>query len=239
MEYAHVAPTTKELDDAFASEVRSLGGYIADRFADGDRLFMRAVLPLTDDVTPGDTINGGIAIRVAASAIFVHPYTMRQVCTNGAISAHATQSVRIDRVTHDGILIPSYEIDATLVRFIDAIHGCAAPEAFRQATDDMRAAVHTPFNLGISFLQALDGLQPTMRRALMRVVLDRMGRDDDQTMFDYMNAITATAREADDPEVRWCLEEIGGTVMARVGEPSPEIALSLAGAEEPPRRQAR
>jgi len=222
-------PTTQQLADAFTEQVRALGGYRSDCYDDGERLFIRSVLPLTDDVGPGDTINGGIAIRADGLSIFVHPYTMRQVCTNGAIMATATQSVRIERVAHDGIVIPSYDIDAILARFTDAVAACAEPDVFLQATGDMRASMHMSFNLGMHFLQMMDRLPIAAARELMRHVLAEMANDDEHTLFDYMNAITATARDTRDPEARWYLEEMGGSLIARAHASTDAVAMSLAG----------
>ena len=222
-------PTTQQLADAFTEEIQALGGRQSDCYDDGDRLFIRSVLALTDDVAPGDTINGGIAVRAAGPSIFVHPYTMRQVCTNGAIMATATQSVRIERVAHHGIVVPSYDIDAILSQFADAICACAAPEAFLQATNDMRASMHTSLNLGMHFLQMMNRLPVATGRELMHQVFAEMANDDEHTLFEYMNAITATARDTRDPEARWYLEEMGGSLIARVQTSTDAVAMSVAG----------
>jgi len=225
----HYAPTIGELNRAFGEEIDALGGSVTGCYDDGERLFMRAVLPLADDVAPGDTINAGIAVRTSGPVVFVHPYTMRQVCTNGAISAQATQSVRIERVAHNGIVVPTYDSAATLARFADAIQSCASPDAFLQATDDMRSAMHTPVNLGIQFLEAMNQVSPAVGRSLMNHVFDELQREEEHTLFAYMNAITATARDTADPEMRWYLEELGAAVIARVRSPREALVTSLAG----------
>ena len=212
-------PTTQELNDAFVAEVDSLCGYVSDCYDDGDRLFMRAVLPLADDVAPGDRIHNGIAIRAAGSAVFVHPYTLRQVCTNGAVMAQATQSVRIERVAHNGVVVPTYDVVMTIARFAEAVRDCATPAAFAQSIDAMRGAMSTPLNVAINLGQILHRAPPGIARSVLNMVFREFENETrgDGTAFELANVVTATARETTDPEARWQLEELGGSLMADVG----------------------
>ena len=91
-------PTTRAVRAAFEGEIAALGGVVRDAYDDGARLFLRAVLPPTDEVRPGDAVQGGVAVRAAGPEILVHPYTFRQVCTNGAIHAQALETRQVARV---------------------------------------------------------------------------------------------------------------------------------------------
>ena len=73
------------------------GGTVTDTLDDGVRLFTRAILPAVREVRPGDGLRGGVAVRATGDDLRVHPYVFRLVCKNGAISARATQSWRIER----------------------------------------------------------------------------------------------------------------------------------------------
>ena len=86
-----------EMLAVFTVETQAAGGRVFDPFQDKQRLFVRSILPSTREVGPGDKIQGGVALKGDELGISVHPYTFRQVCTNGAIIAQAVQSVRIDR----------------------------------------------------------------------------------------------------------------------------------------------
>src|SRR5437773_11649093 len=77
-------PSTEEVAVAFTEEVSALGGSVSDNYDDGSRLFMRALLDAQADVRPGDAIRAGIALRTTGPIVAVHPYTYRQVCSNGA-----------------------------------------------------------------------------------------------------------------------------------------------------------
>lgn len=225
----HYGPTTQELSDAFTDMIESLGGFVSDCHDDGSCLFLRAVLPIAADVGPGDTIRGGIAVRAAGPAISVHPYTMRQICTNGAILAQATQSVHLERVQHDGIVVPSYDVSMIAAQFSEAVRACAAPEAFIQSVDDMRAAMNREINLSLHVLPIADRLQPQFARAVMSAVFKEWTHAGDSSAFGMMNAITAVARQTADHETRWQLEEIGGSLPARVRGSQPHIVHSMAG----------
>jgi hypothetical protein len=90
-------PAMREIHDTFLDELASLGGTVTDAYDDGDRLFARAVLPADTEIRPGDRVNAGIAMRAAGPEILVHPYTLRRVCTNGAIITHSFHSRQIER----------------------------------------------------------------------------------------------------------------------------------------------
>ena len=225
----HYGPATQELSDAFTDVIESLGGFVSDCYDDGSCLFLRSVLPVSDEVGPGDTIRGGIAVRVAGPAIDVHPYTLRQVCTNGAVMAQATQSVRLERVQHDGIVIPSYDVSVVAAQFTEAIHACATPDAFIQSVDDMRDAVSNEVNFALHVLPMADRLPPRFAHAIMTAVFEEWRSAADRSAFGMMNAITAVARDTSNSETRWTLEAYGGSLPARVRAPKPDFAPSMAG----------
>jgi hypothetical protein len=222
----HYGPTTQELHDLFVDEIGSLGGFVSDCYENDSCLIMRGVLPVADDVVPGDTIRGGIAVRAVRAAIFVHPYTLRQVCTNGAVMAQATQSVRLERVEHDGIVVPGYEIDAVTAQFSAAIRRCAEPVAFIQSVDDMRSAMHTEVNMALGFLPMIARFPAHIAQSLVRHVFETWAGD--RSVFGLMNAVTAFARETPDPETRWSLEELGGSLPARIRQPTVDLTPSMA-----------
>jgi len=58
----------------------------------------------------------------------------------------------------------------------------------------------------------------SFRRMIPAHLIDQIMRTfmeaDDRSAFGLMNAVTSVARDQDDPEVRWRLEELGGGVPA-------------------------
>jgi hypothetical protein len=66
----------------------------------------------------------------------------------------------------------------------------------------------------------LSGLRRLLKRdfpeepQLIPEIMDRFHAEDDRSAFGMMNAVTSLARDTDDPELRWRLEELGGAIAA-------------------------
>ena len=88
--------TTAAIQAAFSEEITAMGGTVKDVFNDGERLFARSILTRTREVVPRDRVQDGVALRATEGEICVHPYTFRQVCSNGAIIVQSVQSRRIE-----------------------------------------------------------------------------------------------------------------------------------------------
>ena len=80
-------PTTQEICSVAGEELSRAGGTILDRYDDGERLFLRSVLPMVREVRPGDAVKGGVALMTTDEEIRVHPSPFRQACRNGMIAA--------------------------------------------------------------------------------------------------------------------------------------------------------
>jgi hypothetical protein len=214
-------PTTSELRAAFEEEVAALGGAVADAFDDGARLYLRAVLPLDAEVRRGDRVRGGVALRVAgegAPEVLVHPYTFRQVCSNGAIHSQALATRRVERVPRADVVAPAYDVAVALAGLRDAVQACAAREAFAGGVAEMRGAAEADADYVLMILPVLARMAGDEARHVLPHVLRRFERapDPDRSAFGLMNAVTSVARDTRDPETRWRLEELGGAIAARV-----------------------
>lgn len=210
-------PTIREIHDAFTDEIASLGGVVSNVFDDEVRLFARSVLPARAEVRVGDAVNAGVALRATGSEIVVSPYTFRQVCSNGAIAAHVMQSRRLERVECGDVLRPAYDSEVTLLDVRAAVRACAASDVFTGVVDEMRTAADVQ-------VEAMIQLLPVMRRIPrhdVAEIVDRFTHARDWTAFGLMNAVTSYARDTRDAEHRWNLEELGGTLVARLVTPSP------------------
>jgi len=223
-------PTSREIHDAFLEEMTSLGGVVPHVYEDGQRLFARGVLAADAEIRPGDTVRAGVAVRVSASEIIVHPYTFRTICSNGAIVAHALESRWLERSQSTEVFLPTYDIALSLVGFRAAVRACAAPEAFDAAADEMRTAAQVEAEMTLPLLPALGRVPQHVAAHVMRAILQRFAADGDQSTFGLMNAVTSIARDTDDVEARWSLEELGGSIPARLGRQPRTVARTLANA---------
>lgn len=211
--------TTEQIRTVFAEEIQSLGGTVHEAFDDGARLFARSVLPDTREIQRRDKVQGGVAIRATEEEITVHPYTFRQVCSNGAIMAQAVQTRRMVESDFFGA-------DQTEEALREAIRVCAAPEAFAESARQMRDSTTREVDMLLSIVRfAATHFPPRMLADLVNQVLPQFGKQQRGSRYDLMNAITATARDTRDPETRWRLEELGGAVAAEIElEPTPKLS---------------
>jgi len=210
-------PGTSEIGGLFAEEISELGGTISDCFDDGLRLFLRAVIPVAQEVRRDDIVSGGVALRTDGEAVLVHPYTFREICRNGAIRAHAKETRTIHRVASES---SGEEVASIFMAIREAVRACADPEAFRGATSELFASMLRTTEQAIELMPQLVsvGLDPTM----IARIYDTFTQGGDLSSYGLMNAVTAVARDEPDPVLRWRLEELGGAVPARLSpEPLP------------------
>lgn len=220
-------PATHDIYETIVDEITSLGGVVPDVYDDGERLFARAVLPADTEVRPGDHVRAGVAVRVTGSEILVHPYTFRQVCSNGAIAAHALATRRLERTPSSGVFVSTYEATVLLADFRTAVQGCASREAFAITAGEMRSATKIEADMALNLLSALAHIPGVMTTHWVSEILDSFASAGDDSAFGLMNAVTSVARTIRDPETRWRIEELGGTVPARL-QPQPKTAPTAA-----------
>ncbi len=200
--------STSEIATIFAEEIVAQGGSVTDTFDDGARLFLRAVLPAEQEVKRGDRLQGGVALRATDDDVWVHPYVFRQVCSNGAIIARATQTLHIEQADFSAAF--GEEELAGAIR--DAVRDCCAPEAFDTAADAMRSSVHSPIDMAVTMASMLARLPEAIRGELIDSIFHDLVRGADRSRFALTNAVTAVARDTRDPEARWKLEVLGGSI---------------------------
>ncbi len=208
---ALLLPATQDIDATVVEELALLGGTVSDRSDDGRRLFLRALLPLSDEVRPKDIVEGGIAVRTVGHEIEVCPYLFRQVCQNGAIMPQVAETRRIGRVE---FAAPSEAIEAVNHHLREAMRACSGVEVFAHATGQIRFAMATEVSSDVSTLLLFSSFWRTISADLQDEIVRIFVQADDRSAFGLMNAVTSVARDQDDPQVRWHLEELGGGVPA-------------------------
>jgi hypothetical protein len=206
-------PAAPEAREAFEQEVVSLGGVVTGVVAEGDLLFARAVLPRSDAVRPDDYVHAGVALRTHDTEILVHPYTYRVVCANGAIAAFTTASRVVERVD---LAAPSVAIEVVLEELRSAVRECAAPAALDVTVSRMREAAHREADVMLQLMPVLPHMPPGIRASVLRTIIRRFEAEGDRSVFGLMNALTSVARDTDDADTRWRLEELGGGMLARL-----------------------
>jgi len=215
--------TTTSVLQAFSQEIALHEGSVRDTFDDGERLFVRSVLPRVKEVRTGDRLQGGVALRACDGQVWVHPYVFRLVCKNGAIMAHA--------VTSRHVVVTS-EHDLEVVH--EAVRECCADEVFATSFDEIRSARDIHADMALNLLPLLSRLRGHGSERLLQEIMRRFFDDGDRTRFGFMNAVTSVARDTADPETKWKLEELGGGVPAQSIRSNPKKpARGSAAAREP------
>jgi hypothetical protein len=203
-------PTTRELLDVLSSEVARCGGSVSNTFDNGTCLYARAVLPATREVARGDRLQGGVSLRANPEGVCVHPYVFRQVCSNGAIFAQVvgTRVILRDECAFD---VPA--------QVAEAVGECCRDEAFAEAATHMHSAMSVRANAMLNLAPFLSRLPKEHVQRFLRDVMAEFREGKDRSRYGLMNAVTATARETRDPELRWRMEELGGAVAVITRDP--------------------
>ena len=204
-------PATQDISATVVEELAFMGGTVSDRFDDGRRLFLRAILPLRDEVRPRDVVEGGIAVRAAGQKIEVCPYVFRQVCRNGAIMPQVAETRRIRRVD---FAAPSEAIEAVNDHVREAVRACSAAEVFAHAAGQLKSAAITEVPHDVSELLMLFSFRRTIPADLQEEIVRTFLHAGDRSAYGLMNAVTSIARDQQNPQIRWRLEELGGAVPA-------------------------
>jgi hypothetical protein len=208
--------TTADIRAIFTDEIVAQGGNVTDIFDDGARLMARSILPRVREVRRDDRVQGGVALRADGPEIWVHPYVFRQVCSNGAIMAWATESRCIE--------VPESssrdEIDEALH---EVVRACCADEVFAEAAERMRTAREARADVALNLMPLLSKLPPRLGAELLSSIMGRFEEGRDRSRFGLMNAVTSVARDARDPDVRWRLEEFGGGLAVAPPRQGPRL----------------
>jgi hypothetical protein len=198
-------PQPGPLLEAFTQEIESLGGRVVDSLEHNDNLYVRSTLDYEREVRRGDKLRAGIAMRAGPEDIRVHPYVFRLVCSNGAILSQATQTkvISLDDPCCDPI-----------VAVREAVRLCALPEAFEQSVLQARGAMEREADVMLLWLPLLARVSAQHFPSIFEMITRRLEEGRDRSRFGLMNAVTSTARDTRDPEIRWRLEELGAQVPA-------------------------
>jgi hypothetical protein len=215
--------TTASVLEAFSREIDLHGGTVKETFNDGQRLFVRSVLPHSDEVSAGDRLRCGVALKACGGDVWVHPYVFRLVCRNGAIMAQAVASRQV-RAVFD------WEQDQAVADVREAVRACCVPEVFATSSQQIRSVRDAEVDSALNLLPMLARMPASLGARFIQQIVQRFFDDGDQTRFGLMNAVTSVARDTADPEARWDLEEFGGGIP---------VAAPVAVPRMPPRGAAR
>ena len=222
-------PAAADIAAVFEEECIARGASAVDCHCDDRRLIARAVFGPELAVRPGDVTRGGVAIRADGPMLLVHPYTWRQVCSNGAIAAQVLGTSHAERVEVEEALVSSVYVGGALDALRAAIGHCADPARFTESVEQMRGATEVSAAIAIALLPHILRAEGNHQREVIMAVLDRQMGAADPSAYGVFNAITSLGRDSSDPERRWRLEVAGGELLRRVAAPALAHAMAREG----------
>jgi hypothetical protein len=201
---------SQQLLALFTHEVTTRSGEVVDTHDDGNELLVRALLSHTATVQRDDPIRGGVALRANDTGVWIHPYLRRKICVNGAIVAQAIGSRYLDDITVG-------DMDSALDVIRDAIGACCQGDVFAAAITDVRAGRFVAADVSAVVQLWLQGSvwqqdSPGRKLAIMRRIVSLFESGGDRSRFGLANAVTAVARDVQEPLLKWDLEEFGGGI---------------------------
>jgi hypothetical protein len=218
--------TAGEIHAIFAAEMDAVGGQVTEAIDAKSLFFARSVLPGVREVSKGDRLQGGVALRASDQEILVHPYVFRQVCTNGAIRAHAIETRHLVREEFS-----EFSGGGVAEALREAVRTCCAPEVFAAGVGEMRSAQLADADMALALMPLAARVPPAVAAEILGSVTRRFQAGRDRSRFGLMNAVTSLARDTRDPELRWRLEELGGGIPVAVPEARPRLDRSRARVE--------
>jgi hypothetical protein len=213
-------PALADITAIVEEECTARGAPSVDCYCDEQRLIARAIFGPAQSVQPGDEVRGGIAVRATGPNIFVHPFTWRQVCTNGAIAPMVLGTQHVERIEVEPSVASAAFVGGSIAELRAAIDYAAAPERLTESVGCMRGALEADGALAITILPHLLHVVGREHREYLLVILERHTAGDDHSAYGLFNAVTSVARDTDDPETRWRLEEVGGILLHRIATKS-------------------
>ncbi|GAB4405028.1 MAG: hypothetical protein OHK0039_05710 [Bacteroidia bacterium] len=226
---------------AFKEAVASQGGEIVkDVSIDNDRQLVCGLWQICSDIDPRDRLSGGMALVLAGQEAQLCPYVVRHVCTNGAafITADNSQTFGAEDIEPFRAALSAVpdqlaqQLSHVAMRFRRGQQVKLSPAQIDHVVRKLGAILH-PSSQAAPFFRRQSARE---RLAVYRQrLLDEMQReasrwpdsrsDNSPSLFDLVNAVTAIARDTDDPGQQWALECLGGTLLI---QPPAGMAASTA-----------
>jgi hypothetical protein len=201
--------TLRTILNVFTEEVNRRDGRVTDTFQDERHLFIRSLLPYIADARPKDQMQGGLALRATEDELWLCPYLFRQVCRNGAVMAEAIESLHVE-------CLGVYSADEGTNMLREVIAKCSEKRVFQCS---MRR-ICSSASMAIDWLNLIPYFKhfqaAGVATGFLSQILRRFELESDHTQFGLMNAVTSVARDTRNPRDRWRLEELGGSIGARV-----------------------
>jgi hypothetical protein len=109
-----------------------------------------------------------------------------------------------------------YTLGEGTIALREGIAECCEPAVFKKSIKRVQSLAMSGVDGLLSILPHAAELERAGVGRFLNEIILRFLDDNDRSPFGWMNAITATARDARNQDDRWRLEELGGGVGARI-----------------------
>lgn len=218
--------------NVFVEATEAYGGVIdRDDEFHGKRFLAGTFKGIEKAITRDDAIHGGLALELGNKKAKLYAYTLRLVCSNGLISTLAEEGEEFSwyRETEfeEAIYRKYAELGAIASQVAERYR-----ESRQQAADDKlwQHVIHSLNQLRAN-RQWMDlmslALEEERRRQFSRLADRQENPDTGFSRFDIINAVTAMARDTQEPELRWRMEQLGGELLlAKKAAPATHLEMA-------------
>jgi hypothetical protein len=193
---------------------------VVDASVDDERLYMRLETPIEGEIKRGDPVKLGLTLRnseVGDGSVQVAPWILRLVCVNGMVVPVTFRQVHLGSKLDVGIVsreTVKKNADAIWSHLRDWIRFVLNPERLDEVLDYLRRSQdvrnEAEPRLAVANIVRANGLSTGEGHA----ILERYLRQNDDTQFAMVNAVTQAAHERT-PTLRRQheMEETGGQLL--------------------------
>lgn len=210
--------------NVFAEATEAYGGVIArDNEIRGKRFLASTFRGIEKAITRNDAIQGGLALELSGREAKLYSYTLRLVCSNGLISTLSEEEEEFTWYRETEFEEAIYRKYAELETTASQVAGLYRESQQQRADERLWQHVLSSLNQLQADTRWMDFLfiaigEEGRRRRFNRPENRHAGPETEISRFGLVNAVTAMARDTQEPELRWQMEKLGGELLLMAKE---------------------
>lgn len=208
------------------AEIQAADGEVKSANVDEERLYIKVLLPREDSIGQladgsKDRVRQGVLLRnseVGDGRVEVSPFVERLICTNGLVSHMSYGKVHLGGQLDEGVLSEeaiAADAESVWLQVRDYVRFALNPDNFDRIVQQYRESKGTSLkDVDARVVVANIGRDAGLNGTETASVLDRYLRQNDDTAFGLVNAVTNAAQAADTYRRQVEMEELGGRLLS-------------------------
>lgn len=200
--------------------VTEFRGSVKQSNVDDERLYVRVVTPRTATLSKGEVVQQGVEFRnseVGDGSVQVVPFVLVLACTNGMTLPQKFRAIHLGSTKDEGILSEATlrkEAEAILGKIGDWTRYVLDPDRFGEIIDRFDGARDQRIDVPARRAVANVVRAHSFTQAEADAILERFLRQDDDSRFGMIGAVTYVAHQEGTPFRRQAeLEAVGGQLL--------------------------